>query len=57
MEEICPCGKKIEMQAYKGAGVCSLNCKKKYKGDVSSVGTIMFVTTEERDRIMEARNG
>lgn len=57
MEESCYCGNKITMQIYKGTGVCSLNCKKKYKGDVSSVGTIMFVSTDERDKIMEARNG
>jgi len=54
--ESCSCGKTIKAQIYKGSGVCSENCKKKYIGDVSSVGTFMFVTVDERDEIMEARN-
>jgi hypothetical protein len=47
----------IEVMAFRGTGVCSVVCKKKYKGDVSSVGTFMFVTTEERKNLIEARNG
>lgn len=55
--DTCYCGKKITVAIYKGTGTCSENCKKKYKGDTSSVGTFMFVTTEEKDKIMENRNG
>lgn len=52
----CQCGMKIEVMAYRGTGVCSLKCKKKYLGDVSSVGTIMFVTNGEKAAIEESRN-
>ena len=43
--------------AFRGTGFCSVNCKKKYGKDVSSVGTIMFVTSGEKAAIEEARNG
>lgn len=55
--ETCPCGNKIEVMAFRGTGVCSLKCKKEFKGDVSSVGTFMFVTTEEHAAIKAGREG
>lgn len=55
MNEVCFCGKPITVMAFKGTKVCSVVCKKKYIGDVSSVGTFMFVTTEERNAIVDAR--
>lgn len=53
----CQCGAKIETMAYRGTGVCSDQCRKRYLGDVSSVGTYMFVSQDEKDKIMEGRNG
>lgn len=58
MEDTCiNCGSKIETMAFRGTGVCSEDCKKVVKGDVSSVGTFMFVTTDEAAKIREGRNG
>ena len=57
MKTKCPCGKKITVMAFRGTGFCSVNCKKKHGKDVSSVGTIMFVTSGEKAAIEEARNG
>lgn len=31
--ERCKCGNPVLTMAFKGAGVCSINCQKKYKGD------------------------
>lgn len=48
-------GREIKTMAFRGTGFCSEDCKKLAGADVTSVGTIMFVTTEERHRIMKAR--
>ena len=48
-------GRPIETMAFRGTGFCSEDCKKIAGADVSSVGTVMFVTREERTKIMAAR--
>lgn len=45
----------IQLMAHRGLGYCSVDCKKEMGLDTSSVGTIMFVTREERDVLMESR--
>lgn len=51
------CGTKIEMMAFRGSGFCSDQCKKDAGVDRPSVGTYMFVTTDEKRMIEEYRNG
>ena len=48
-------GKEIKTMIYKGTGFCCIDCMKKAGRDVSSVGTIMFVTFEEYELIKEKR--
>jgi len=48
-------GREIKTMAFRGTGFCSINCRKEAGADVSSVGVVMFVTREERDKIMKAR--
>ena len=48
-------GREIKTMAFRGTGFCSVECKKEAGADVSSVGTIMFVTNEERNKIMKSR--
>lgn len=56
MEDNCTvCKTKIETMAFRGTGFCSDICKKKGGKDVSSVGTYMFVSLEERDAIVKSR--
>jgi hypothetical protein len=49
------CGHEILVMAYKGTGACSVRCRKQLGRDVSSVGTMMFVTTDEKERIEHGR--
>lgn len=49
------CGVEITVAAFKGSGFCCVDHKKEYGMDVSSVGTIMFVSTEEKAEIDRAR--
>jgi hypothetical protein len=49
-------GREIKTMTFRGTGFCSIECKKEAGADVSSVGTIMFVTLDERDKIMKARD-
>lgn len=48
-------GREISIPIFKGSGFCSIDCRKEAGADVSSVGTVMFVTTDERHKIMKAR--
>lgn len=48
-------GREIKTMAFRGSGFCSIECRKLAGDDVSSVGTIMFVTIDERKKIMKAR--
>jgi hypothetical protein len=41
--------------AFKGTNFCSVKCQKIAGKDVSSVGTIMFVTSEEKEMITRGR--
>lgn len=50
------CGDPIQMAAFKGTGFCCIDHIKAAGADVSSVGTVMFVTKDEREAIMMARN-
>lgn len=50
------CDKKIQVAIFKGSGYCSIDCKKALGDDVSSVGTHMFVTRDEKKMIDQARN-
>lgn len=55
-EELCKVDNKpIKVMAHRGTGFCSIDCRKKAGDDVSSVGTIMFVTTDERHKIEKRR--
>ena len=57
-KDICKnCNKNIEVTIFRGSGVCSVDCRKALGLDVSSVGTMMFVTTEEKHTVEEARRG
>ena len=57
-KDICEsCGGEILVMAFRGTGACSVVCRKQLGRDVSSVGEMMFVTREEKERITEARNG
>lgn len=56
MNENCVvCHRKIEVAIFKGSDYCSDQCKKAAGADVSSVGTHMFVTTEEYQKILKGR--
>lgn len=49
------CGGYIYVTAFKGEPFCSIDCKKALGLDVSSVGTFMFVTHEEKRSIESGR--
>lgn len=49
------CFKKINVMAFRGTEFCSDVCRKKAGADVSSVGSYMFVTNEERNLINDLR--
>jgi hypothetical protein len=56
MEEKCRhCDGPVQVMAFRGTGICSVDCRKALGLDVSSVGTMMFVTTEEKEMIGEYR--
>lgn len=42
--------------AFRGTDFCCVDCKKQADMDVSSVGTIMFVTSEEKEAIDKVRS-
>ena len=51
------CGRGIEVAIFKGSGYCSIDCRKKAGLDTSSVGTYMFVASDEKQLIEEIRRG
>jgi hypothetical protein len=51
------CGNEILVMAFRGTGACSVVCRKRLGRDVSSVGSMMFVTRGEKAAIEEARRG
>jgi hypothetical protein len=50
------CGADILVMSFRGTGACSVVCRKRLGRDVSSVGSMMFVTRDEKATITEARN-
>lgn len=56
MDDTCKvCGKPVLVMAFQGTSICSVKCKKDAGLDISSVGTMMFVTSEEKEMIGEYR--
>lgn len=51
------CTGEIKTMTFKGTGYCGIDCKKAAGLDVPSVGQMMFVSNDEKEKIMEARNG
>jgi hypothetical protein len=49
------CGREIKVMAFRGTGLCSIDCRKALGLDPSSSGTIMFVTKKEHKRILKKR--
>ena len=52
----CPHEGRIITMAFRGSGFCCDDCRKAVGADVSSVGTYMFLTTEEAELIRNRRS-